>query len=528
VATLALLSTLVTSAHAGPTYFEGGIYRFHVGGVAAVPEVDYEPVRSSAPIDLDGDGLHFVVSAPEGFTWLYCRSPILEDGQVYTLFSTTGELSGELEAPGGGALKQGETITVYEETHEEYGCGGYEVPGPASLRIEYHESGEPQTVTGTVVNGSTERVSAVFDSGSPRYPVTNQPVTLTARVEASRGLPEGALEFQRPAGAPIAGCEQLPVTEIRGGYGAVCTATFQAREEEYCGGGPECNQDTRVAFEPAVRADLTSSGGEVPFAVRPAPTTMGVAASTQDPVVGEQVIYTATVTPEYLGPAVPDGKVAFLDGGKTVEGCEHQPLVPASGGVSSATCDVTYHTVGDHSVGAEYAGSPRRSAGGSGNFLGSMTAAPQDVIVQPVPAAVQPISIASANSLLPSASGTAGSATHGSAGALPAGDVVVGSRSVAVRGRHTAILELSCGRGLACYGKVALSGRGRTAARVPYGTATFSLAPGNSEAVPIVLNGAGRAALASRRIGRAGTLTVTADSAGPSQTQTVPVDLVHG
>jgi hypothetical protein len=60
-------------------------------------------------------------------------------GTVYTLVSTTGALTGTFDVPPGGDLTLGASAPA---------CTGRL---SNALRIDYHESGSPQTVTGTVV-----------------------------------------------------------------------------------------------------------------------------------------------------------------------------------------------------------------------------------------------------------------------------------------------------------------------------------------------------------------------------------------
>ncbi len=90
-------------------------------------------------------------------------------------------------------------------------------------------------------------------------------------------------------------------------------------------------------------------------------TATTLASSDNQPVVGQQVSYTATVTP------APDGgTVTFDDNGATV--CD---AVPVSAG--TATCQVTYPNPGSHSITAGYSGDP--------NFQASATTSPLDVTV---------------------------------------------------------------------------------------------------------------------------------------------------
>jgi probable HAF family extracellular repeat protein len=81
-----------------------------------------------------------------------------------------------------------------------------------------------------------------------------------------------------------------------------------------------------------------------------AATTTTIASSSNPAVIGEQVTYTATVTP------VPDGgTVEFMDGASTILGCGSQTVDTSTG---EATCHVTYPSPGTHSISAAYSGGP--------------------------------------------------------------------------------------------------------------------------------------------------------------------------
>ena len=77
-------------------------------------------------------------------------------------------------------------------------------------------------------------------------------------------------------------------------------------------------------------------------------TTTTLASSANPSVAGQAVTYTATVSP------APDGgTVAFTDSGTVITGCGTQPVNTSTG---EATCQVTYTSVGAHSITAAYSG----------------------------------------------------------------------------------------------------------------------------------------------------------------------------
>src|SRR5438067_233905 len=92
----------------------------------------------------------------------------------------------------------------------------------------------------------------------------------------------------------------------------------------------------------------TSRSSTLVQSVNQVDTTSGLVSSVNPSTEGQQVIFTATVSP------APDGgTVAFSDGGSPIAGCAAQ-AVNATTGVS--TCAVTYLVAGVHSIGAVYGG----------------------------------------------------------------------------------------------------------------------------------------------------------------------------
>jgi hypothetical protein len=84
----------------------------------------------------------------------------------------------------------------------------------------------------------------------------------------------------------------------------------------------------------------------------PGTTTTAVSSSANPSKAGQQVTYTATVTPTPSG--TPTGTVEFLDGGTAISTCTAQPL--SGGPTYQATCQLTYTTVATHSITATYLG----------------------------------------------------------------------------------------------------------------------------------------------------------------------------
>ena len=138
-----------------------------------------------------------------------------------------------------------------------------------------------------------------------------------------------------------------------GGGGGSCTFN---NENAGGGGGGTSHADASVTGATFTQA----AAGQAPsvtltYTQTVTPTATTLASSANPSVVGQQVTYTATVSP------VPDGgTVAFTDGTTTITECGAQPVDTSTG---KATCTVTYTSPGAHSITATY--------GGDNSFSGS-------------------------------------------------------------------------------------------------------------------------------------------------------------
>ena len=122
-----------------------------------------------------------------------------------------------------------------------------------------------------------------------------------------------------------------------------------------------------------VSVTVTTSGGTsngVSYTFQ-FPTTTTVTSSAEPSVVGASVTFTATVSP------APDGgTVSFTDNGAAIAGCQSLAVNTTTG---TATCAVTYSSVGSHSVVATYSGNFRYSASTSSAFTQRVTYAVQSL-----------------------------------------------------------------------------------------------------------------------------------------------------
>lgn len=247
---------------------------------------------------------------------------------TYTLVQTTGgSLTGTFVGVPEGAVL---TATCLGSTAE------------GTLQIHYTST----SVTATVLAPTTTSLS----TPSPAASATNQTVTLTANVTASSGTPTGTVEFDA-GGQPISGCTAQALTS----GSATCQTSFTASSS------PETLTAT---YTPASGAAFegSSTGSATSLTVSPDATTTVASASATTSFTGQSVTYTATVAPADAGASEPSGPVAFADSGNPISSCAAQPLA-AGASSSTATCTITYASIGSHTITATY--------GGDTNFAGS-------------------------------------------------------------------------------------------------------------------------------------------------------------
>ena len=236
------------------------------------------------------------------------------------------------------------------------------------------------------------------------------------------------------------------------------------------------------------------------------PTTTALQVSDPTPAVGENVTYTATVTPETLGEAAPSGSVAFLDEGKPIGTCAAQPLTQGASS-STATCTLSYPSAGAHNISASYAGDT--------HYRGS-SSTPQTVTVHQ------------------SSTGGGGGTTTPPPPAT--GSVALSDATVTTQSNGKAAVTLTCTGTATCGGTMTLTAKGvkkiakralKRAKTTTIGTATFSIPAGKSATVAVKLNSAGRALLRADHGRLRATLTITKSSPSPASTQLETVHLVQ-
>jgi hypothetical protein len=145
---------------------------------------------------------------------------------------------------------------------------------------------------------------------SPASPSTfGQAVTLTATVTPTVAgiVPTGTVSFKD--GTTFLGTETLQ------NQGGTATATLALTTAQVPGGVHAFS----AVFTPDAADTIykTSTAAPVSYTVSPATATTNVTASSTSPQFGQQVTFTATVTPA-LGGVLPTGSVTFKDGGNVL------------------------------------------------------------------------------------------------------------------------------------------------------------------------------------------------------------------
>lgn len=175
-------------------------------------------------------------------------------------------------------------------------------------------------------------------SSSANPSVFSQPVTFTATVTSSGGVPTGTVTFKN-------GSTTLGTSTVDGtGHAAFTTSTLAIGSNSITAtynGDSKFNTSTSSALTQTVNKDATTST---------------VISSLNPSNKGQSVTFTATVVASAPGTAVPTGTVTFKDGSRSLG----SSTLNASG---QATFSISNLNKGNHSITAVY--------GGSSNFLTS-------------------------------------------------------------------------------------------------------------------------------------------------------------
>jgi Bacterial Ig-like domain (group 3) len=183
-------------------------------------------------------------------------------------------------------------------------------------------------------------VTATTLTSSANPSTIGQQVTFTAAVTP---LPDGGTVAFSDGGSRIQACEAQSISPAGSGSGtATCTTTFST---------PGTYQI--VASFSGTSNFIGSQSDTLSQDVHQATTTT-ITSSRNPSSVGQQVTFTATVMPHPGG-----GGVAFSDNGRSISGCDLQPIDPTSG---TATCTTADLTAGSHQIVASFSGSKNLDA----------------------------------------------------------------------------------------------------------------------------------------------------------------------
>lgn len=318
---------------------------------AADSDVTDSSTASATPLNVAKDATSTSLATSDS-------SPVTGEQVTYTATVTavspgSGSPTGSVEFDDGGTPISGCGSQTLDASTGKATCQvTYSASGAHTITASY--GGDGNFTSSSTASGQSETVSATTStsavSANPSSPVTNQSVTLTSTVTSGYGSPTGTVEFD-DKGSAITGCSAQSVDPTSGT--ATCVTSFAAS------GSPE---SLTATYTPASGSGFlgSSTASATPLTVSKDVTSTSLATSDASPTTGEQVTYTATVTPDDSGAQSPTGTVEFDDGGTPIDGCGSQTVDASTG---KATCQVTYSAAGAHTITASYSG--------DGNFLGS-------------------------------------------------------------------------------------------------------------------------------------------------------------
>jgi hypothetical protein len=419
----------------------------------------------------------------------------LHVGDTATIVAASGQITGTFNTVADGGF-----------THLQcQGIGGYS-------RIHY----TAHAITATILARSTLVVTAQKPSG-----VVNEPVPVTATVDAGGVRPSGTVAFFENYDTVLPGCGHVPVSASPP-YTAMCGAQLSRADvgdvSVAAGFTPDNASDAGSVF-------LTDSSPAT-VTVAKAATATAVAASPATPAPGAAVTYTATVTPQFTGPNVPYGSVGFTADGAAIAGCEAVALKDgAVAGTTIVTCTTTHPAAGTYAIAATYtpADDPAEFVLDSAAlFTGSTSPATSVTVATPSTGGPSdPGTPPSGPSGIPSASGGSPAAGIG----VPTAPVVSlagGASSLTVRSTGVVVTALTCSGTSACTGNATMaSGQGggsRVAAASVKATTVaksrYSIAAGTTAKIKLKLTVAGKKLLRKAHGKLKVTLTITPSDSG--------------
>jgi len=201
-------------------------------------------------------------------------------------------------------------------------------------------SGDPTYATSTTATPVTvdvaEAPTAVTIGDASARSVVGETIVLTASIASPAPGATGTIQFA-DNGDPI-------------GSGAVSggQATF---ETSFLALGGHA---LTAVYEGDANFVGSSSTNTLLQTVDPAATTTGVTSASNPGLVGQSIVYAATVAVATPGSGTPTGTASFSDGGNPIPGCQGLALSPAPPFV--VTCTQAYDTIDSHDITVAYSG----------------------------------------------------------------------------------------------------------------------------------------------------------------------------
>jgi autotransporter-associated beta strand protein len=224
--------------------------------------------------------------------------------------------------------------------------------GNNAITADYQSDTNYNSSTSPVFNATSLPATTTTVAASPSPAVVGQPVTLTAGVSSTAGVPDGTVQF-------FHGTTLLGTATLSGGVGSIVTTAlpfgFNSVTAMYQGSS---------SFSPSTSTAITVT-------VQQASTTTSLTASPNPASLGQTVTFTATVTPAppSTGGPTPTGSITFMDGTAF--------LGTATLNNAVATFTTSSLSVGTHSITAIYIN--------DGNYSSSTSPAVNQVITSAAP-----------------------------------------------------------------------------------------------------------------------------------------------
>ena len=269
------------------------------------------------------------------------------------VFGQTVTLSAKVSSPGG--LPTGSMAFSEADGTPIAGCatialvGGIANCPTSALSVGTHSLVATYSGDANTAGASNANAPLTQTVGQAATAVT---LTATAPITLGNSVLVGAsVAVVAPGAGTLSGT--IAISDGSSGPGDTCTIALPAAACSLTpsGGGIKILTATYTP-DAAASINFTGSSASGSLTVTAAPSGMALASSVNPSAFGENVVFTATVTPA-SGGLPPVGTVTFLDGGAPL--CPPIALLPSPGG-ASVVCAAPALAVGNHSISANYSG----------------------------------------------------------------------------------------------------------------------------------------------------------------------------